>query len=94
MPASMIRPEMYIFDFENPVASLTGPYNNDFINQTPVRATLSPAPDLITNIKVYECPLNTEDACRESLKYVTKDKRCIINDPARPFVEEIGFSVR
>jgi len=94
MPPALIRPEMHIFDFNNPVASLVGPYNNDYIMDGPTHVWMSPAPDLITNIKVYECPLSLEDACRESLKYVTKDKRCVINDAARPFIEEIGFSVR
>jgi len=92
-PPYKIKPEMYIFDFNNPVCSLTGPYNNDFI-QDKVDVYLSPAPLQMTNIRLYDCMLSEEDAAKECIKYTTKNEHCVINDVARPFTDEYGFNVR
>ena len=86
-----IKPDMYIFDFENATCLQTGAYNNDFISQHPVPVILSPAPHIITNIKMYDSVLELNDIVKESIKYATKDTRCVINDVARPFEDTLGF---
>lgn len=93
-PPYRIRPEMHILDFNNPVCTLTSNYNNDFIQETPVTPYISPAPIGMANIKLFNSPLSDNDMAKESIKYTTSDPRCIINDVARPLVEQTGFSVR
>ena len=89
-----IKPDMYIFDFNNPICERTSQYNNDYIGQRPVEVMVSPAPYGITNIKLFDTVLSVNDACKESIKYTTKNESCVINDVARPFEEITGFSVR
>lgn len=86
-----IKPDMYIFDFENATCLQTNAYNNDFISQQPVPVVLSPAPHIVTNIKMYDSVLELNDIVKESIKYSTKDTRCVINDVARPFEDTLGF---
>lgn len=86
-----IKPDMYIFDFENPVCMQTSAYNNDYIMMNPTKVILSPAPYLITNVKLYESTLDLNDMVRESIKYATKNPCCVINDVARPFEDTLGF---
>ena len=93
-PPYRIRPEMHILDFNNPVCTLTSNYNNDLIQDSPVTAYISPAPIGMANIKLFNSPLSDNDMAKESIKYTTSDPRCIINDVARPLVEQTGFSVR
>lgn len=93
-PSYGIRPEMHIFDFEHPVYSLVNAYNNDFIQGSPVDIILSPAPVGISNIKLFNIALSDNDMARESIKYTTTNPCCVINDLARPLVEETGFNVR
>ena len=92
-PPYMIRPEMYVFDFTNPVCDLTGPYNNDFIQTEKQSAWLCPYPLLMTNIKLYDKMLSEEEAAKEAIKYTTKNEHCILNDVARPFQDDFGYSV-
>lgn len=93
-PPYRIRPEMHILDFNHPVCTLTSPYNNDLIQDAPVEAFISPCPIGMANIKLFNAPLSDNDMAKESIKYTTTDPRCIINDVARPLVEQTGFSVR
>lgn len=93
-PPYRIRPEMHILDFNNPICTLTGNYNNDFIQQEPVDVILSPAPVGISNIKLFNTTLSDNDMAKESIKYTTTNKACVINDVARPLVEDTGYSVR
>ena len=93
-PGYAIKNDMYIFDFEHPVCELTGPYNNDFVSDNPADVIVSPAPCIMTNFKLYEGVMNSDDALKESIKYVTKNEQCIINDAARPFEDTYGFNVR
>lgn len=93
-PAYKIKDDMYIFDFENPTHLLTGSYNNDFISQNPVDVLMSPYPSVITNFKLYDRVLDTNEIVKESIKYATKNENCVINDVARPFEDDYGFNVR
>lgn len=92
-PPYMIRPEMWIWDFQNPVFQETGPYNNDFV-QGKVQMWLSPAPLRMTNIRIYDAVLPENEVMKEALKYTTTNTHCVINDVARPFEDEPGFNVR
>jgi hypothetical protein len=38
--------------------------------------------------------MDDTDIAKESIKYVTKNEHCVINDVARPFEDVAGFSVR
>ena len=93
-PIYQVRPEMHIFDFQHPLCTLTAPYNNDLIMDTPMDVILSPAPVGISNVKLFDVALPDNDMARESIKYTTKEEHCVINDLARPLVEQTGFSVR
>ena len=93
-PAYMIRQEMYMFDFANPVCTLTTVYNNDFIHNEAVDVFLSPAPYTISSLKLFDHVLSEDTACNESIKYTTKNEACVINDVARPFEDDLGFTVR
>ena len=93
-PPYRVRPEMHILDFNNPVCTLTTNYNNDFIQSEPVDVILSPAPVGISNVKLFNAALSDNDMAKESIKYATTDCRCVINDVARPLVEETGYNVR
>lgn len=93
-PPYRVRPEMHIFDFTHPVCKMTGSYNNDYIQETPVEVYVSPAPVGLTNIKIFDVALSDNDMAKESIKYTTNNVHCVINDVARPFVDENGFNVR
>lgn len=93
-PIYAIRPELHIFDFQNPVCKLTSQYNNDFVQDHPVEAYLSPAPVGVSNVKFFGEALSDNDMAKESIKYTTSNPSYQINDLARPFVEETGFNVR
>lgn len=93
-PPYRVRPEMHILDFNNPVCTLTTNYNNDFVQSEPVDVILSPAPVGISNVKLFNAALSDNDMAKESIKYATTDCRCVINDVARPLVEETGYNVR
>ena len=93
-PPYHIRPEMHILDFIHPICNMTNVYNNDFIQKSPVEVILSPAPVGITNIKLFNVALSDNDMAKESIKYTTNNSCCVINDVARPFIEETGFNVR
>ena len=93
-PPYKIRPEMHILDFNHPLCTLTSDYNNDFIQEHPVDVILSPAPVGISNIKLFDIALADNEMAKESIKYTTNHERCIINDVARPLIEENGFTVR
>jgi len=87
------RPEMFIFDYVNPINTLS-PYNDDLSISESSPMVLSPSPYLITNIKLYNRYFSWEDAVKEVCKYTTNHENCIINDLARPIEGEWGFSPR
>ena len=55
---------------------------------------IHPYPAQVTNVKLYNRCLGFEESIKESIKYVTQDDRCIINDLARPINAGRGYVVR
>ena len=92
--AYMLKPEMYYFDFENPVCSLVSEYNNDFIHKEPMMCQIHPYPVLMSNIKFYNVYMPFEKTLTESIKYTTTNENCVINDLARPISSGRGYSVK
>lgn len=92
-PVYMVRPEMYWFDLDNPIFEQTSRYNLDFEATSPKPCYLM-GPINVTNIKVFNTYLSKEEYIAESLKYVTNNKRCIINDLARPISAGYGYPVK
>ena len=93
-PAYMIRPEMYKFDFANPVYSKTSAYNNDFDITRPVDVVLSPHPCDVFYFKLFDTLMDHQSIIKEACKYTTTNEHCVINDLARPFEEAYGFSTK
>lgn len=87
------KPEMFIFDFENPISSVNA-YNNDLSLDKESMTWISPAPYLLSNIKLYNTYMQQEDAIKEMCKYTTNNENCVICDLARPIEGEWGFAVR
>jgi hypothetical protein len=85
---------MYYFDYENPVYSEVGVYNNDFVMEEPQSCQIHSYPLNITNIKYYNKYLGTEEGIKESIKYTTKHENCVINDLARPINSGHGYAVK
>lgn len=94
VPIYKVRPEMYKFDFDNPLCELVGVYNNDYDMRVPLECKIHPYPLWMTNVKYYNTYLSKEDAIKESLKYTTKHENCVINDVARPIDDGHGYAVR
>ena len=94
IPVYSLRPEMYYMDYENPLCELVGVYNNEFISESPLPCQIHSYPCNITNIKYYNTYLDKEESIKESIKYVTHHKSCIINDLARPINNGHGYSVK
>lgn len=94
LPVYKVRPDMYYFDFDNPVYSITSEYNNDFDMRYEMDCQIHPYPIQITNIKLYNEYLNKQDCIKESIKYSTNHKSCIINDLARPLDNGHGYAVK
>lgn len=94
VPKYKLRPEMYKFDFVNPVYSSTSNYNNDYRTIEKVPVIVRPSDSMFANFKLFEVVLNQEEAIKESLKYSTTNKTCLINDLARPIESDHGYAVR
>lgn len=94
VPVYKVRPEMYKFDFENPVCEMVGVYNNDYDMRLPSVCKIHPYPLWMTNIKYYNTYLSREESIKEVLKYTTKHDNCIINDLSRPIDSGHGYAVR
>lgn len=92
--AYMLRPEMYYFDFENPVCEQVVKYNNDLNQCKQQLCTISGGGFNMTNIKLFNRALDKETSIKESCKYTTTNEMCVINDVARPLTTGNGFSVR
>lgn len=93
-PIYKIRPEMYWFDFENPICELVGIYNNDYNIREKMNCQIHSYPMFITNIKFYNKAMEKLEAIKESLKYTTQHECCVINDLARPIHSGHGYAVR
>lgn len=94
IPVYLVRPEMYWFDFENPVCEEVGEYNNDFNMRDKMNCQVHFYPASVTNIKYYNKYLSQEEAIKESIKYTTKHENCVINDLARPILGGHGYAVK
>lgn len=94
IPVYKLKPEMYYFDFENPICEECDIYNNDFIHTSPSICKIHPYPILMSNIKLYNVYINSQDALKECIKYTTTHESCIINDLARPITSGHGYSVK
>ena len=90
----MLRPEMYYFDFENPVCEQVVKYNNDLNQCKQQLCAISGGGFNMTNIKLFNHALDKEASIKESCKYTTTNEMCVINDVARPLTTGNGFSVR
>ena len=93
-PVYTLRPDMYWFDFENPVCELVDIYNNDYHMITPMKCSLHSYPLLITNLKLYDKYLDKIESIKESIKYTTQHDHCLINDLARPISSGHGYTVK
>lgn len=89
-----LRPEMYWFDFENPVCNLVTTYNNDLTTNTPLPCQVHAYPVQLTNIKYYDAYLSDETAIIESIKYTTDHKNCVFNDTARHINSGHGYAIK
>ena len=94
VPVYKLRPDMYYFDFENPICEMVGSYNNDFEMRSGMDCQIHAYPIQMTNIKLYNKYLSIEEAIKESIKYTTDHEACVINDLARPLDNGHGYSVR
>lgn len=95
LPIYKVRPEMYYFDFEHPVTELSGAYNNDFeMCVDGYECQIHPYPLQMTNIRLYDTYLDKQESIKESVKYVTNHKSCIINDLARALDSGHGYAVK
>ena len=94
IPVYKVKPEMYTFDFENPLCELIGEYNQDYNMENKMECKIHSYPLFITNIKLYNKSLEKQEAIKESLKYTTQHTACIINDLARHIHSGHGYSVK
>lgn len=94
IPVYKVRPEMYKFDFENPLCEVVGVYNNDYDMRDPLECKIHPYPLWMTNVKYYNEYLSREESIKEALKYTTKRESCVINDLARPIDSGHGYTVK
>lgn len=92
IPAYLIKPEMYEFDFSIIEEKGSCTYDMDNESTKEAQIALSGFPFEITNLKVYNSYLSPENTIKESLKYTTTNKSCILNDVARPLNEGYGYS--
>lgn len=94
VPIYKLKPEMYWFDFENPICEKVGIYNNDYDIREPMECQIHMYPLMVTNIKYYNSYLDKETSIKESVKYVTQQENCIINDLARHISSGYGYAVK
>ena len=92
LPSYLIKPEMYQFE-EDPIINKTGRYNNDFEIIDGQECDIVPGNCILSNIKLYNKDLGLKESIKESIKYTTTNKNCIINDVVRPFTTKHGYAV-
>lgn len=93
IPAYKIRPEMRKFDFENGISS-SSIYNQDFTSKRRSLVHLYGGLYGITNFKLFDKYLDLNDLQKETIKYSTKNKHCVLSDLARPITDGLGYSVK
>lgn len=94
IPIYKLRPEMYWFDFENPVCSLVTSYNNEISSDTELPCQVHAYPLQLTNVKYYNNYLDDETAMHEAIKYTTNHEECVFNDLSRPISSGHGYAVK
>jgi hypothetical protein len=94
IPLYKLRPEMYWFDFENPVYSEIKEYDNNLIARTPMPCQVHAYPLQMANIKYYNEYLDDETAIKESIKYTTDNDFCVFNDTVRPINSGHGYAIQ
>ena len=94
IPIYKLRPEMYWFDFEHPVCSITDNYNLDLSTCEPLPCQVHSYPVQLTNIKYYNVYLNNDAVMTESIKYTTNHESCVFNDTARNIISGHGYAIK
>lgn len=94
IPIYKLRPEMYWFDFENPVCSIVTNYDNELSTDADLPCQVHAYPLQLTNIKYYNEYLNDNEVYTESVRYTTNHKSCVFNDSARPIISGHGYAVK
>lgn len=94
VPIYKLRPEMYWFDFENPIYFKSDIYNNDLYSEEELPCQIHAYPLQLTNIKYYDSYLDNEQLFKEIIKYTTTENSCIINDLARQIYSGHGYAVK
>lgn len=94
IPIYKLRPEMYWFDFENPIYSDTSNYNLDLSTSEPMQCQVHGYPIQMTNIKYYNAYLNNEEALTEAIKYTTNHINCVFNDVSRHINSGHGYAIK
>ena len=109
LPVYLLKPDMYWWDFENPVTRLVGDFDQSFSNDYNNNSRngkydddwtiegpcqIHPWPLAMTNIKYYRGWMSDEDILKECIKYTTNHEQCVINDLARPILDGHGYAVK
>ena len=94
IPIYKLRPEMYWFDFENPLSSIISEYNTDFYSDSPLPCQVHAYPVQLTNIKYYNEYLDNQILFNEAIKYTTDLESCVFNDTARHISTGHGYAVK
>ena len=89
-----LRPEMYWFDFENPVSKNVTNYNIELSSSNELPCQVHAYPLQLTNIKYYNIYLDDQTMLTEAVRYVTNHKACVFNDLARPISAGHGYAVK
>lgn len=94
LPVYNLKPEMYWFDFENPVYKGVSDYDTNIIFDTPQPCQVHAYPLQLTNIKYYNRYLDDETSIKQSILYTTNHESCVFNDVARHIHSGSGYTVR
>ena len=94
IPIYKLRPEMYWFNFENPLYSEIADYDNELSTSYELPCQVHAYPLQLTNIKYYNEYLDATESITEAIKYTTNHKNCVFNDLARPISAGHGYSVK
>ena len=94
VPVYRLRPEMYWFDFENPVHTQVSNYDLHLASEVEQPCQVHAYPLQLTNIKYYNDDLDDESAIKESVLYTTSHNNCVFNDVARHINSGHGYTVK
>ena len=94
IPVYKLKPEMYWFDFENPVYSQISNYNLELSSCVELPCQVHAYPVQITNIKYYNTYLDERLSIIEAIKYTTDNINCVFNDLARHIISGHGYNIK